>query len=93
MLWFQAAGNTRGQSWTGVFRDDNKNGILEFADAEDAVQDQAAGRTRSTSWPGSPTRRSGCPICRPGHGFVFPCNGANRTIRHTIWTEARKTTT
>ncbi len=34
MLWFQAAGNTRGQSWTGFFRDDNKNGILEFADAK-----------------------------------------------------------
>ena len=32
MLWFQAAGNTRGQSWTGVFRDENRNGILEFAD-------------------------------------------------------------
>jgi hypothetical protein len=31
-LWFQAAGDTRGQSWTGLFRDADGNGIMEFAD-------------------------------------------------------------
>ncbi len=31
-LWFQAAGDTRGQSWTGLFRDADGNGVMEFAD-------------------------------------------------------------
>jgi hypothetical protein len=30
-LWFQAAGDTRGQSWTGLFRDADDNGVMEFA--------------------------------------------------------------
>jgi hypothetical protein len=30
-LWFQAAGDTRGQSWSGLFRDVNENGVMEFA--------------------------------------------------------------
>ncbi len=29
-LWFQAAGNTRGQAWTGLFRDADANGVMEF---------------------------------------------------------------
>ncbi len=29
-LWFQAAGNTAGQSWSGLFRDEDGNGIMEF---------------------------------------------------------------
>jgi hypothetical protein len=29
-LWFQAAGDTRGQSWSGLFRDADGNGVLEF---------------------------------------------------------------
>ncbi|HEY7311262.1 MAG TPA: hypothetical protein VH643_18010 [Gemmataceae bacterium] len=31
-LWFQAAGDTRGQSWSGMFRDADANGVMEFAD-------------------------------------------------------------
>lgn len=31
-LWFQAAGDTRGQSWSGLFRDADGNGIMEFSD-------------------------------------------------------------
>jgi hypothetical protein len=31
-LWFQAAGDTRGQSWAGPFRDADGNGVMEFAD-------------------------------------------------------------
>jgi len=30
-VWVQAAGNSRGQAWNGPFRDDDGNGILEFA--------------------------------------------------------------
>jgi hypothetical protein len=30
-LWFQAAGDTAGQSWTGLFRDVDNNGVMEFA--------------------------------------------------------------
>jgi hypothetical protein len=30
-LWFQAAGDTRGQSWSGLFRDADGNGVMEFA--------------------------------------------------------------
>jgi hypothetical protein len=29
-LWFQAAGNTRGQGWAGPFRDADHNGVMEF---------------------------------------------------------------
>jgi hypothetical protein len=32
-LWFQAGGNTHGQSWTGLYRDIDKSGVMEFADA------------------------------------------------------------
>jgi hypothetical protein len=30
-IWFQSAGNTRGQTWTGQFRDFDGNGVMEFA--------------------------------------------------------------
>jgi hypothetical protein len=33
-LWFQSAGNTRGQAWSGLFRDSDGNGIMEFAPAD-----------------------------------------------------------
>jgi hypothetical protein len=33
-LWFQAAGDTRGQSWTGLFRDADNNGVMEFDDPQ-----------------------------------------------------------
>lgn len=32
-LWFQSAGNTRGQSWHDAFRDADSNGVLEFRDS------------------------------------------------------------
>jgi len=31
LLWFQSAGDSRGQSWAGTFRDSDNNGIMEFA--------------------------------------------------------------
>jgi hypothetical protein len=30
-MWFQSAGNTRGQAWAGFFRDVDGNGVMEFA--------------------------------------------------------------
>ena len=33
-LWFQPAGDTRGQAWTGVFRDADRNGVMEFAPSD-----------------------------------------------------------
>lgn len=30
-VWFQPAGDTRGQTWTGLFRDTDNNGVMEFA--------------------------------------------------------------
>ncbi|HLN27176.1 MAG TPA: S8 family serine peptidase [Gemmataceae bacterium] len=30
-LWFQSVGNTAGQTWAGVFRDADGNGVMEFA--------------------------------------------------------------
>jgi hypothetical protein len=32
--WFQSAGNTRGQTWAGMFRDTDGNGVMEYAAAE-----------------------------------------------------------
>ncbi|MCS7047281.1 MAG: hypothetical protein NZO58_13060, partial [Gemmataceae bacterium] len=32
ILWFQSAGNTAGQAWTGLFRDRDGNGVMEFAE-------------------------------------------------------------
>ena len=29
-FWFQPAGDTRGQTWTGLFRDVDRNGVMEF---------------------------------------------------------------
>lgn len=29
-MWFQSAGNSRGQVWAGLFRDEDDNGVMEF---------------------------------------------------------------
>jgi len=33
-LWFQAAGDTRGQVWSGLFRDADGNGVMEFTEPD-----------------------------------------------------------
>jgi hypothetical protein len=33
-LWFQAGGDARGQAWSGGFRDEDGNSVMEFADAK-----------------------------------------------------------
>jgi hypothetical protein len=37
-LWFEAGGNTRGQSWAGRFRDEDGNGVMEFVSPEDPLR-------------------------------------------------------
>ena len=37
-LWFQPAGDTRGQTWTGLFRDADGNGAMEFSAADEKVK-------------------------------------------------------
>lgn len=36
-LWFQAAGDSGGQVWTGPFRDQDENGVLEFCPAHEKL--------------------------------------------------------
>jgi hypothetical protein len=38
LLWLQAAGNTRGQSWAGLYRDQDGNGVMEFAGSDYRLQ-------------------------------------------------------
>ncbi len=39
-LWVQAAGDTRGQAWAGLFLDADGNGIMEFADPQRPLRPQ-----------------------------------------------------
>lgn len=39
-LWFQAAGNTGGQAWAGLFRDADGNGVMEFAPPDTKLRPQ-----------------------------------------------------
>lgn len=36
-VWFQSAGDTRGQVWSGFFRDQDGNGVMEFAPSETRI--------------------------------------------------------
>lgn len=42
-LWFQSAGDARGQAWSGLFRDDHGDGVMEF-DAPDENRPEAQWR-------------------------------------------------
>jgi hypothetical protein len=46
-LWFQSAGDARGQAWSGLFRDVDGNGVMEF-EAPSAVV--ARSPDRATDW-------------------------------------------
>ncbi|HLJ96712.1 MAG TPA: hypothetical protein VKU02_26300 [Gemmataceae bacterium] len=37
-LWYQAAGDTNGQAWAGLFRDTDGNGVMEFAPPSTPLQ-------------------------------------------------------
>src|SRR5262249_10588360 len=41
-LWFQSAGDTRGQSWAGLFRDGDGNGAMEFVAPDVKLRQGAA---------------------------------------------------
>jgi hypothetical protein len=76
-LWFQSAGNTRGQVWSGFFRDQDGNGVMEFAPPDTWIP-----RGRWTSelnflgW-------------QPFHGKVTPVMPAKTTLRLAVqWREA-----
>ena len=36
-LWFQPSGDQRGQTWTGLFRDPDNNGAMDFADVNEPL--------------------------------------------------------
>ena len=38
-LWFQAAGDARGQAWSGLFRDEDGDGVMEFDSARGSPND------------------------------------------------------
>jgi hypothetical protein len=76
-LWFQAAGDTRGQAWTGMFRDADENGVMEFAAAEQ--------RLPAGSW----TRELNFLAWQPLHGKVVRDLPAKTRVRLTLqWREA-----
>jgi hypothetical protein len=37
-LWFQPAGDTHGQTWSGVFRDADNNGVMEFVPGDEELK-------------------------------------------------------
>ena len=75
-LWFQAAGDTAGQAWTGIFRDDDGNGIMDFTDANSPLR--AGAWTRELNFLGWATA-----------GKVEPNLPAGTRLRLTLqWREA-----
>ncbi|HZU36654.1 MAG TPA: hypothetical protein VFA18_12125, partial [Gemmataceae bacterium] len=78
-LWFQAAGDTRGQAWSGPFRDDNGNGVLQFAPA--SVELPEGAWTRDLNFLG----------WRPAEGAAALELPANTRLRVTLqWREAHE---
>jgi hypothetical protein len=78
-LWFQAAGDTRGQAWSGPFRDENGNGVMEFAPAATALPE------------GTWTRELNFLGWRPAEGGPAAELPANARLRLTLqWREAHE---
>jgi hypothetical protein len=76
-MWFQAAGNTRGQSWSGPFLDSDGNGVMEFA--------PAGTRLRAGNWSRELNALAWQPFAGPGTVDV----PANTTLRVSVqWHEA-----
>jgi hypothetical protein len=70
-LWVQAAGNTRGQSWSGLFRDVDGNGVMEFAavteESKDGLPAPPPGR-----WTSELNFLSWQPFAAAGESFDLP---------------------
>jgi hypothetical protein len=50
-LWFQSAADTRGQAWTGLFRDSDANGVMEFSAADKPLpKDRWTSELNFLSW-------------------------------------------
>jgi hypothetical protein len=76
-LWFQSAGNTRGQAWSSLFRDEDANGIMEFAAPESPLPE------------GSWTRELNFLDWQPAEGAAVRELPANVKIRLSVqWREA-----
>jgi hypothetical protein len=77
VFWFQAAGNTRGQSWSGLYRDVDGNGVMEFAAPHEAVK------------PGRWTRELNFLGWQSGEGQRAPEVPAKTKLHLSLqWTEA-----
>ncbi|MCI0464119.1 MAG: hypothetical protein L0Z62_44870, partial [Gemmataceae bacterium] len=85
-FWFQAAGNTHGQTWAGRFRDVDGNGVLEFAGA-----DVPPGSTRRLLRQGQWTPELNFFAWQPPTGPQSPELPANAKIRLSIqWREVHE---
>lgn len=75
-LWFQAAGDVRGQAWAGLFRDADANGVMEFLDGRAALPRRA--------W----TKEINFLTWQPHGGPVTPETPADVRVRLTLqWRE------
>lgn len=76
-LWFQAAGDSGGQAWSGTFRDDDGNGVMEFLPARKLLP--AGSWSRELNFLG----------WQPAKGAADMALPANTRLRLTLqWREA-----
>jgi hypothetical protein len=93
-LWFQAAGNTRGQSWAGLFRDEDNNGVMEFVPPGTRLpEDVWTPELNFLSWRPSPVADApGSPRRTPAaNAPASPAVPANARLRVSLqWREAHE---
>ena len=77
-VWFQAAGDTRGQAWAGLFRDGDGDGVMEFLPSGTHLP-PGAGTGRSPSCRGSPPPAPRSPTFPPERSCGCRSSGASRT--------------
>jgi hypothetical protein len=70
-LWTQAVGNTRGQSWGGLFRDADGNGVMEFAPVSEQSKDGLPA-PRPGRWTSELNFLSWQPFAAAGESFDIP---------------------
>jgi hypothetical protein len=80
-LWFQSAGDTRGQGWAGLFRDADRNDVMEFSAPEAKLPE------------GMWTRELNFLAWQPAAGKRAPDLPANVKVRISLqWREAHDDT-
>ena len=79
-LWFQSAGNARGQAWSGLFRDDDGDGAMEF-DAPDEIHPEAPWRRELDFLSWQPDGGKATPDLPAGAAPACRCNGGRPTTR------------